>query len=87
MTSSFKMREHVLERGRLAAPPGRHRRQSQRLAEQPLGESRKESEPRGGLEHAAAESVRRVRRGPLVRLPTRPGTPSAESLRSSSGSQ
>src|SRR5579862_1323742 len=52
------MREDVLERGRLAAPPGRDRRKRQRLAEQPLGESRKKSEPRCRFEHAAAESVR-----------------------------
>ena len=79
--------DHVLEGRRLAAPPGRDRRQAQLLAQQPLGDRRHEPHPRRRFEHAAAERI--GDRPPCRRAPRRsgPGTPSAESARSSTGSQ
>ena len=47
----------VVERGRLAEPPGRDRRQLQRLAEQLAAELRQEAEQRARLEHARAERI------------------------------
>ena len=47
----------VLERGRLAQPPGGDRRQLQRLAEQLAAEARQVAEQRARLEHARAERV------------------------------
>ena len=48
---------HGIEGGRLAAPPGRHRREGQPFADELLGDGGQESEPRRGFEHARAERV------------------------------
>ncbi len=52
-----EMVDRVLERRRFAAPPGRHRRQGQRLAEQALANGRQKAEQRRRLEHAGAQRI------------------------------
>ena len=48
----------VVERGRLAQPPGRDRRQSQRLAEQLLAELGQVAQQGAGLEHTGTQRIR-----------------------------
>ena len=57
MIEPLRALPRVLERGRLAQPPGRDRRQLQRLAEQLAAEARQVAEQRARLEHARAERV------------------------------
>ena len=47
----------IVERGRLAEPPGRDRRQLQRLAQQLFGQLGQVAEQGAGLEHARAQRV------------------------------
>ena len=51
------MLDHIFQRRRLAAPPGRHRRHRQRLAEQPFAQRRQEAEQGAGFEHARTERI------------------------------
>ncbi len=53
----FQMRDHVVERRALTAPPGRDRRQAQRLSKQPLRRAGQKPLPGGRFEQAAAERV------------------------------
>jgi hypothetical protein len=54
----IEVRQDIVERRFLAAPPGGDGRQFQRLAQQSLRNSRDESEPRRRFEHTAAKCVR-----------------------------
>ena len=83
----IQVRQHVLERRLLPAPPGGHRGQDQRL--RPAGAPRR---PGGSPATRPTPARRCPGRWPAPRVPARtapssPGTPRAESLRSSSGSQ
>ncbi len=54
---AVEIREHVIQCGVLTAPPGRHGRKSQRLAQQALRDLRQEANQRGRLQHTRAQRV------------------------------
>ena len=83
----IELRQRLVERRGLAAPPGGDRRHAQRLAQQPLGTVRAES--RAARRTRAGPSRARWRPARCRGARPRPGRGrrSAESLRSSSGSQ
>ena len=83
----FQMLQHVAQRLLLAAPPGGHRRHFQILAQQLLAQARAETPRRPAIPPVPSPARWRPAHVPERTACTRPGTPSMESPRSSSGSQ
>ena len=86
-TRRVEVGQHVLARRLVAAPPGRHRRQRQRLVEQHLGTAAAGTGTAPGSRARPLPSPLTIDTVPSRAASTSPGTPSWESGRSSSGSQ